>query len=245
MASRIRWRLMAPTLAVCALVGCSHDAAATVRAAPPTATPTRPGAEADSSIPTIAASASTAGHDDSGVSTLTSRPPEPGPGPSPSVTIPADGTTNPPAEALAVLDTEPGDATDPAARVRAAARATAGEQWLALTVRTAYPEQATIIYENGVAGCLSMPPFASHSGLSALLQSLGTIRDATVSSDGTYDPKGEVSAGSLFYDVRLDEEGRLSQASWYAGEVATFYTFAYDVDRAPAPSCPGTTNPSG
>lgn len=131
-------------------------------------------------------------------------------------------------------------ATDPAAPVRAAALATADQPWVALTVSVSSQQPVTMIYENGdLVGCSGWPSGAASYTLPTLVDALAGVTAVGV-RDGVYDPTGPPQA-IPFYDVRLNEEGRLVGATWYAGEIATFYAFSYD--RSRTSSCPGTTLP--
>lgn len=156
------------------------------------------------------------------------------------------GPTTAPATAVVapIIDDSDLTSTDPAARVRAAARATATAPWVAVTV--AVPsfnhEPAIMIYRNGVASGCTTPPQGAGYTYAALVQDLGSIQDVVETQAGVFDPGGGAGA-AFFYDVRLDEKGRLASASWYGGELATFFTFAFDVDPNLVSSCPGVTGP--
>ncbi len=109
-----------------------------------------------------------------------------------------------------------------------------------MTVSVPSQQPVTMIYENGdLVGCSGWPNHAASYTFPTLVDALEAVTAVEVNGD-LYDLTGPPHV-IPFYDVRLDEEGRLVGATWYAGEVATFYTFSYD--RSRTSSCPGTTLP--
>ena len=157
-------------------------------------------------------------------------------------TAPSSTTTAPPR----TIGQPTGDAVtsagpdDPAAKVRAAARATAAEPRLAVTVLVVTQKPVTLVYRDGapVDDCSS--PSGAPYAVPALLSDLQATTGALVLGNGGFDPTGASSSVSAFTEVRLDEQGRLARASWYGGELSTTYTFAYNSDASVAGNCSTT-----